>query len=108
MDCAAGRNDRAARFLAWFWPRRASSGWHWTRRERAYILGVGFRQWASAALAATKRRSFWQAYRKAQTWARHPDLIARAHRRLFPAQNHRRGWPHLQQRYAHNAVARPI
>src|SRR5579875_3774624 len=108
MGRTAGRNGEAGRFLAWFWSRRSSPGWHWTRPERTNLLGFGLWQRTSAALAAAKRRSVRQADRETSTWARHPDLIACAHRRLFPAQNHRRGWPHLQQRRSHNAVARPV
>src|SRR5207302_11270097 len=92
MGCVIGRNDGTARFLAWFWSRRASPGWRWTQRERTNLLEFGLRQRTYSALAAAKRRSARQAYRETSTWARHPDLIARAYRRLFPTPyRHRRG-----------------
>src|SRR5260370_24760924 len=104
MGCAIGRNDGPARFLAWFWSRRASPGWRWTRRERTNLLEFGLRQRTYSALAAAKRWSARQAYRETSTWTPHPDLIARASRRLFPTPYPHRRRPYLQ----HGPTESPI
>src|SRR5690349_6722728 len=97
MGCAAGRNDGSTRFLAWFWSRRTSPGWHWTRRERTNLLEHCLRLRASSALVAAKRWCARQTYRETSTGARYSDLIACAYRWLFPTPYYHRCGPYFEQ-----------